>query len=274
MRFRVDLDIYSGPLDLLFYLVRKHDLNILEIPIAKVIEQYMELLEVIEAIDVNAAGDFLELASRLMETKSRLLLPRHEEEETQVEDPRQDLVQRLLEYKKYKDAASRLDEQGRDWRQRYARQACDLPESSIRPEEQPIQEVELWDLVSAFGRVMRKSEAAETASIRSDETPIEDYMQRIRNRLALAPRVPFEGLFEGECTRMQQVGMFLALLELIRHERVRVQQQELFGEIWVLAGCDGGRLPDLSIAGVRVVGDEEPGIGTTENNNRAENDPP
>ncbi len=81
MRFRVDLDIFSGPLDLLFYLVRKHELNILDIPIAKVIEQYMELLEVLEAIDVNAAGDFLELASRLLETKSRLLLPQHEEQE-------------------------------------------------------------------------------------------------------------------------------------------------------------------------------------------------
>jgi segregation and condensation protein A len=284
MRFRVDLDIYSGPLDLLFYLVRKHELDILDIPIAQVIDQYMELLEVLETIDVNEAGDFLELASRLLETKSRLLLPRHEEEvEEQVEDPRHDLVQRLLEYKKYKDAASQLDEQGRAWRQRYARRTRDLPEYSIRPEEQPIQEVELWDLVSAFGRVIRKSEAARPSNIRSDEIPIEVYMQRIRSRLAHTPQIAFEGLFEGESTRMQQVGMFLALLELIRHERVRVQQQEIFGEIWVMAGGDAGRSSDLSIAGVSKSsgagegvqnnGDKELGMGVTGKDNRAENNP-
>jgi len=290
MRFRVDLDIYSGPLDLLFYLVRKHELDILDIPIAQVIEQYMELLEVLEVIDVNAAGDFLELASRLLETKSRLLLPRHEEEvEEQVEDPRHDLVQRLLEYKKYKDAASQLDEQGRAWRQRYARRTCDLPEYSIRPEEQPIQEVELWDLVSAFGRVIRKSEAAQPSNIRSDETPMEVYMQRIRSILARSPRVTFAGLFEGESTRMQQVGLFLALLELIRHERVRVQQQELFGEIWVMADDAAGKSEDLSIAGAdagaglgrsigtgketRTSGYEQPSKRITVHDTRVEDNP-
>jgi segregation and condensation protein A len=251
MRFRVDLELYSGPLDLLFYLVRKHELDILDIPIAEVIEQYMALLKVLEAMDVNAVGDFLELASRLMEIKSRLLLPKHEEQaEEQVEDPRHDLVQRLLEYKKYKDAASRLDDQGRTWRQHYSRQACDLPEYSIRPEEQPIQEVELWDLVSAFGCVLQKSKAAQTENIRSEEIPLEVYMERIRNRLARTPRIAFEGLFDGDSTRLQQVSMFLALLELIRHERVQVQQQDLFGEIWVMAAIDTAQAPNLSIARV------------------------
>jgi segregation and condensation protein A len=235
MRFRVDLDIYSGPIDLLFYLVRKHELDILDIPIAKVTEQYLELMEVLDAMDVNAAGDFLELASRLMEIKSRLLLPKHEETEEPIEDPRHDLVERLLEYKKYRDAASQLDEQGRAWRKRYTRQAHDLPESVKQPEEQPIQEVELWDLVSAFSRVIRKSEADQSANIRNEEVPIEFYMQRIRTFLAHTPRAMFEQLFEGESTRMQLVGLFLALLELIRHEQVQVQQQALFGEIWVLA---------------------------------------
>ncbi len=143
-------------------------------------------------------------------------------------------MQKLLEYKKYKDAASRLDEQGRAWRQRYARRTCDLPESSIRPEERPIQEVELWDLVSAFGRVLKKSEAAVPSNIRSEETPIEVFMQRIRDFLSHTPRIAFTALFDDESTRMQQVGMFLALLELIRHEKVRVQQQDLFGVIWVM----------------------------------------
>ena len=237
MRFRVELDIFSGPLDLLLYLVRKHELDILDIPIARVTEQYLELLSVLEQIDVNAVGDFLELASRLIEIKSRLVLPRHDkEEENQVEDPRDDLVQRLLEYKKYKDAAIVLEEKGRQWRRHYTRRACPLPDRPSDTAQQPIQEVELWDLVSAFGRVMRKREVAQTTKIGPDDLPIEVYMERIRTRLAKTPKILFEDLFEGEMTRMQLVGMFLALLELIRHEQVEVRQQELFGTIWVQVG--------------------------------------
>ena len=114
--------MFAGPLDLLWYLVRKQELDILDIPIARVTEQYLEMLAVLEVIDVNAVGDFLELATRLMEIKSRMMLPRHEEDqqaEEQVEDPRNDIVQRLLEYKKYKDAASMLAERGQLWQQRF-----------------------------------------------------------------------------------------------------------------------------------------------------------
>ena len=237
MRFRVDLDIFSGPLDLLYYLVRKHELDILDIPIARVIDQYLQMLEVIEQIDVNAVGDFLELASRLIEIKSRLALPRHEEdEEEEAEDPRHDLVQRLLEYKKYKDAASVLDERGQLWRRRFSRRGSDLPTRVFDPAEQPIHEVELWDLVGAFGRVMREHAATQPANIRTEEVPIEVYMQRIRTQLAASPRLAFERLFEGDVSRMQLVGLFLALLELIRHEYVQVEQEGLFGNIWVLAG--------------------------------------
>ncbi len=251
MRFRVDLDLFSGPLDLLFYLVRKHELDLLDIPIARVIEQYLEMLAVVEQIDVNGVGDFLELASRMMEIKSQLLLPRHEEEEEEIEDPRSDLVERLLEYKKYKDAASLLDQRGRQWRQQFARRADDLPDHRTRPADQPIQEVELWDLVSAFGRVMRDSAAAQPSSIRCEETPIEVYMERIRTRLSQTPRIAFDTLFD-DMTRMQLVGMFLALLELIRHEQVQVEQQQLFGEIWVLASKASSKPTDLSIVGEDV----------------------
>jgi segregation and condensation protein A len=238
MRFRVELDIFSGPLDLLFYLVRKHELDVLDIPIARVTGQYLDLLSVLEQIDVNAVADFLELASQLIEIKSRLVLPCHdEEEEYQVEDPRDDLVRRLLEYKKYKDAAIVLEEKGRQWRHHYTRRVRALPERPLDTIQQPIQEVELWDLVSAFGRVMRQCDVAQTTEIRPDDLPIEVYMERIRIELAKKPKIPFEDLFEGEMTRMQLVGMFLALLELMRYEKVEVQQQQLFGPIWVWAGA-------------------------------------
>jgi len=235
MRFRVQLDMFSGPLDLLWYLVRKHELDILDIPIARVTEQYLEMITVLEAIDVNAVGDFLELATRLMEIKSRMMLPRQEDEEEAVEDPRHDMIERLLEYKKYKDAASMLEQRGQEFQRRFARRVNDLPTNRIDPAEQPIQEVELWDLVSAFARVVRDNAAVQPSNIYYDETPIEVYMDRIRERLAVEPRLAFTSLFERDMHRSQLVGLFLAVLELIRHLQVQVEQEELFGEIWILA---------------------------------------
>ena len=241
MPFRVQLDMFSGPLNLLWYLVRKHELDVLDIPIAKVTEQYLEMITAIEAIDVNAVGDFLEMATRLMEAKSRMILPRQEEEEEEMEDPRQDIVERLLEYKKYKDAASLLEERGQQWQRRFTRRVNDLPAEKLDPADQPIQEVEMWDLVSAFARVIRDNAAVQPTNIRYDDTPIEVYMDVIRERLATEERVAFTSLFESDMHRSKMVGIFLAILELIRHHQVQVEQEELFDEIWVL-----GTGPELS----------------------------
>jgi segregation and condensation protein A len=236
MRFRVQLDAFSGPLDLLLYLVRRHELDALDIPVARVVDQYLEILAVIEQIDVDAVGDFLDLATRLMELKARLMLPRQdEEEEHQIEEQRQDLVSQLLEYKRYKDAATLLEERNREWQLRYVRRVNDLDDTPRDPADQPIHEVELWDLVSAFSRVMREKAAPQPARIRHDDTPIETYMEQIAARLAATPRMSFADLFPPSGAKGQFVGIFLALLELMRHGRARVEQAELFGEIWVLA---------------------------------------
>ncbi len=236
MRFRVQLDDYAGPLDLLWYLVRKQELDVLAVPIARVADQYLEILSVLEQIDVDAVGDFLELATRLMELKARMMLPRQDEaEEEQIEDSRQDLVTRLLEYKRYRDAASLLEDRHRTWQLRFARRTNDLDAGPRDPADQPIQEVELWDLVSAFSRVMRERAAAKPARIRHDETPIEVYMEQIAEQLTATPRASFTDLFPPDGAKGQFVGLFLALLELIRHGRARVEQAEVFGEIWVLA---------------------------------------
>ncbi len=248
MPFRAQLDLFSGPMDLLWYLVRKHELNILEVSIAQLTDQYLEMLVVLEEIDVNAAGDFLDLATRLMEAKSRSMLPRQEEEtEEEVEDSRHDLVQRLLEYKKYKDAANVLETRGREWQDRFARRTNDLPTHTVGAAEQPIQDVELWDLVSAFARVVRDNATVESSSIRYDDTPIEVHMQRIRERLEQEPRLLFTNLFKPGMTRSHWVGIFLAILELIRHAQVEVEQEDLFGEIWVLAGSQAVAEPSLRI---------------------------
>ena len=121
MDFRVALDSFRGPLDLLLYLVRKHEVDVTDLPIALVTEQYLAHLEVLTALDVNSVGDFLDIASTLIEIKSRLVLPRGGEESDEWDDPRDGLVERLLEYKKYKDAASMLEERSRDWQQHFPR---------------------------------------------------------------------------------------------------------------------------------------------------------
>jgi segregation and condensation protein A len=246
MSFRVDLQTFRGPLDLLLYLVRKHEIDLADIPIAEITRQYLDYLAVLETLDVDSVGDFIEMASTLVEIKSRVVLPRGGEETEELDDPREELVQRLLEYKKFKDAASMLEEQGRAWQERYARQASDLGTREISLADQPIHEVELWDLVSAFGRLMRDQEASRPASIVYDETPIQVYMQRIHARLVEQRRVAFSEMFSAGMHKSALIGVFLAILELVRHHSVRTEQHELHGEIWIVPGEEFNTSPDWS----------------------------
>jgi segregation and condensation protein A len=233
-------------MDLLLYLVRKHEVEIVDIPIATITDQYLEYLSLIEQLDVNAVGDFLGMASLLIEIKSQQVLPRCDEVEGDLEDPRQELVRRLLEYKKYRDAASILEERSRDWQQHYPRFATDVPRLERDPAGEPIHEVELWDLVSAFGRIMRETELARPSSIVYDDTPIHVYMTRIHARLMQSGRLLFQDLFEVGMHKSRLVGIFLAVLELVRHHRVRLEQNDLFGQIWILPSLDCSAPLDLS----------------------------
>jgi segregation and condensation protein A len=236
-RFRIDLEMFRGPVDLLLYLVRKHELDVVDIPVAAITDQFLQFIAVLEQIDVNAVGDFLEMASTLIEIKSREVLPGEEEIEEELADPRQELVRHLLAYKQYRDAASMLEERSREWRQRFPRLANDQPAQPTIPALQPIHEVELWDLVSAFGRVLKaKFAITGPENIRYDDTPIHVYMQRIDERLRREGRSPFTAFFESAVLKSTLVGMFLAVLELVRHRHARAAQAELFGEIWIEPG--------------------------------------
>ena len=260
MDFRVQLDTFRGPLDLLLYLVRKHEVDASDLPIALIAEQYLAYLEVLEQLDVNAVGDFLELASTLIEIKSQMVLPRGDEVIEPWDDPREELVQRLLEYKKYKDAASLLDERSRDWQQRYPRLAGDLPPRQIDPSGQPIQDVELWDLVSALGRILRDSQATRPQAIVYDDTPIQVYMQQIHGKLAKDRRVAFSDMFQAGMHKSAIVGVFLAVLELARHHGVRTEQNDLHGEIWIVPGEEFDPGKEISIGDEyepKVVGEGE-----------------
>lgn len=244
LMFRVNLDQYRGPLDLLLYLVRKHEVNVRDIPIAAITDQYLEYIALIEQIDVNAVGDFLEVASLLIEIKARMLLPRPEEDDQQWDDPRKELVQRLLEYKRYKDAASMLEDRGRQWQQTFARQSEDLPERHVDPALQPIREVELWDLVSALGRTLSKLKSQHGTNIVYDDTPIHEHMQDIYRQLEAVGQVSITEMLRAGMRKPQVIGMFLAILELVRHHSVEAEQDG--GEIWVRPGPQFGKPLDLS----------------------------
>ena len=239
--------MFRGPVDLLLYLVRKHELDVTDIPIAAITDQFLQHIAVLEQLDVNSVGDFLDMASSLIEIKSRMVLPGEEEIDEELEDPRQELVRRLLEYKQYRDAASMLEERSREWSERYPRLASDVPTRAPAPDEQPIQQVELWDLVSAFGRVLKEKHAVSgPENIRYDETPIHVYMRRIHQRVRRDGRVAFTAFFESAVHKSTLVGMFLAVLELVRHHHARAAQPELFGEIWLEAGDEP--LPEETVA--------------------------
>jgi segregation and condensation protein A len=230
------LPIFRGPLDLLLYLVRKHEVEIVDIPIAPITEQFIDYLALLQQLDLAAVGEFVDMASTLLEIKSRLVLPHGDEEDAALADPRQELVHRLLEYKRFKDAASMLEERGRAWQDHFARAADDLPPRVRDLAAEEIREVELWDLVSAFGRVVRDSQAVQPSNIVYDETPIHVYMAEIQARLLRQGQLRFHELFRADMHRSALVGIFLAVLELVRHERVRTEQNDLFGEIWILPG--------------------------------------
>jgi segregation and condensation protein A len=232
MDYRVDLPVFRGPPDLLLYLVKRNEVDVCDIPIARIAEQFRAYLDVLELIDVELAGDFLVMAATLMEIKVKMLLPRGEEAVAEEEDPRLELVRQLIEYKKYKDAAALLEEQAERQSTRLPRQLVAAP-AAIDPAHQPLRAVELWDLVSAFGRLMRETLALQPQQIVVDQTPLHVYLEQIGARLEQEGRLAFSSLFTPPYSRGRLVGLFLAVLELTRSRRVLAEQPEPFGDIWL-----------------------------------------
>ena len=228
--YLVDIDAFRGPLDLLLYLVKRDEVDIRDIPIARVCEQFTHYLNILHLIDVERAGDFLVMASTLLEIKSKMVLPRPEETAEPDEDPRLELVKQLVQYKRFKDAAALLEARAEEQSQRLPRQPTALPTSSAPP---PMKPVELWDLVSAFGRLMRETMALQAQTIAVDQTPLHVYMEMIVQQLQHPKRLPFSALFTPPHTRGRLVGLFLAILELTKTRRIVPDQPDAFGDIWV-----------------------------------------
>ena len=234
---RFELDRYSGPLDLLLFLVRRNEIDLRALPIAEITAQFQRYLIALQFLDLDLAGDFVVMASTLIEIKSRIVLPCPDEEEVPVdaeEDPRSGLIQRLLEYKKFKEAAKALEERAAEWQERYPRLTNERPDSGRDPTSDRIKDVELWDLVSALSRILERKVIDEESKIRYDDTPISTYVEQIGNKVRAEGQVAFTSLFDNTSRRSRIVGIFLAILELLRHHSFRAEQSTDFGEIWLL----------------------------------------
>lgn len=235
--YQVDLEIFHGPLDLLLYLVRRSEISPLNFRISTIVDQFLEYIEVLQFLDLNLVGDFVVMASTLVEIKSRMVLPQPESDidaEEFIAEDDAGALQQLLYYKQYKEAAAALEDRAADWQERYPRLSDDRPKSGKDPSTDLIREVELWDLVAALSRILKYREVEEETSILYDDTPIAVHSERIRQRIAKEGRVAFSDFFEGENVRSRIVGVFLAILELVRHHRYRAEQHEWGGDIWVL----------------------------------------
>jgi segregation and condensation protein A len=245
MDYKVELTTFRGPLDLLLFLVKRDEVDICDIPIAKVTKQFLEYLNLLQVVDVEAAGEFLVMAATLMEIKSRMLLPRGEEQQKEEDDPRRELVKQLLEYKKYKEAATLLEEQAERQLARLPRVPLEVP-APLDPARQPLRKVELWDLVSAFGRLLRETAALQPSQIVMDETPLHVHMGRILETLRQQSRATLSDLFTPPHTRGRLLGLFLATLELIKGCQVCAEQPEAFGEVWLTLAAGRAQLGEDS----------------------------
>ncbi|GAB5406422.1 MAG: ScpA family protein [Aureliella sp.] len=240
MTFLVDTEQYSGPLELLLYIVRREELSLDVVPLAHITDQYFDYLEVLTELQIDDVADFIEIASLLVEMKSKQAVPRPEEQieesESATAEGPGDLVHRLIEYKRIRDAASILDEQGQQWQLRYSRMANDLPPRKTEIGQQAIEPIEVWDLVSAFGRILRERQPPPSTNVVYDDTPIHTYMERIHKMVCDEGTVELTSLFQVGMHKSALVAMFLATLELTRHYGLTTTQQETGDPLFLVAG--------------------------------------
>ncbi len=232
--YQVRLEHFEGPLDLLLHLIKKNQVNIYDIPIAMIAQQYLDYLSMMKSLNLAVAGEFLVMAATLVHIKSRMLLPTDEMDidDEDGPDPREELIRRLLEYRQFKDAARQLDDRERLWREIYAREPMPLP--PVRSDEVSLDDVSLFDLVDALQGVLARLPAGSLVEIVPENLTVKDRMNVILEALDTRESVTFQSLFEGQTHRLVVIVSFLALLELVKMKLVRLFQGEAFGAILVM----------------------------------------
>jgi segregation and condensation protein A len=241
--YRVELDVFNGPMDLLLYLLKRDEVDIYDIPIARITDSYIQYVNMLrgmqheQGLDINVAGDFLVMAATLMEIKSAMLLPRAAPVENpdgqrtatqELTDPRLELVQQLLEYKRLKDSATLLERKAKEHEARFPRVPA---KQEGNPDEHPpvdLDEVQVWDLLAAFDRLMKEvgPRRSRYHEVTYDDTPIDLHAADIEDRLRREGKLTLRNLIVGRKSRSEMIGVFLALLELIREKKILVKQND------------------------------------------------
>jgi segregation and condensation protein A len=232
--FAIHLDNFTGPLDLLLHLIRKNEMEIADIPIAEITSQYLAVIDTMQTLNLDVAGEFLLMAATLLHIKSRMLLPQVVEdiaEEDEEEDPRAELVRRLLEYQKYKDAALQLDERPQLHRDLHARSA---PAPEVTEEgEGEFGAVGLYDLLQALQRLLRERPEPLIHEVTAEQLSVADRINQILYALQGQQSLAFSELFAGQTNRHEVIVTFLAMLELVKLRLVHLLQSQRFGAIWL-----------------------------------------
>ncbi len=231
--YQVRIENFEGPLDLLLHLIKKSEINIYDIPIHLIAQQYLTYIEAMEGLNLTVAGEFLVMAATLLQIKSKMLLPADEtvEDDEDGPDPREELVRRLLEYKQFKDAARQLDEHEQLWQEIYSREQSQAVE--LDSDETLLDNVGLFDLVDALQGILARNPGKKLMEILPDNVTVRERMNAILEKLEGQESVSFVELFESSCHRIVVIVTFLALLELMRLRTARVFQAEHFGPILV-----------------------------------------
>lgn len=235
MSYKIKLDIFEGPLDLLLYLVKKDHLNIYDIPIAAVTGQYLQYIELMRFLDLNIAGEFLVMASTLIHIKSRMLLPPEPMQEgalQEEEDPRAELVRKLLEYEKYKEAAALLRQKEVNRQNVFTRAPIEMLASGASGEV--YFEASLFDLISAFSKALKDIPKELFYEVIKDEWTVEEKIHDLLHFFLNKSVVCLSELFAMAKNKLELVVTFLAVLELIRLKEIIIAQKETFGEVQVM----------------------------------------
>ena len=234
--YKVKLEIFEGPLDLLLYLIKKDEIDIYDVSIERITSQYLAYIDTFNALNIELASEFIVMAANLIYLKSRSLLPRDQqppEEDAAEDDPRWELIRQLIEYKKFKEAAAELNLRALNQERIFIREARSASEL-----QEPLRlgEVGIFQLISAFQTVIKRMEARQdTQEIFSERFSVSEKIESILQRVATGARFRFSDLFSDAASRIEVVVTFLALLELIRLKQVRAFQKDVFEEIEITA---------------------------------------
>ena len=232
MDYRIKLQNFEGPLDLLLFFIGRDKINIYDIPIHKITDEYLKYIDMMKLLKIEVAGEFILMASMLMRIKSRMLLPKPEPEDgEEIEDPRLDLVQQLLEYKRFKEAGYELEQSQEIHSLSYPKglkEEIDKQEESL---EDVMQDVKLVDLLIMFDKLMKNLPEQNIYEMNAEEYNVAQELEKIRGQLLNIKKMPFLHLFQNAVTKLKVVVTFMAILEMIQNKELNLIQDNIFGEI-------------------------------------------